>query len=98
MYLLVENMRYEVVVFFLIGQYFHIFIIYIIHYFFDMKVACPNTITTSLARLPSGLLFVYFGWPVGLSLEIYFGLSFNDRKLILLRERFALKPGTSSMF
>ena len=41
-------MRYEGVVFFLIVQYFHIFIIYIIHYFFDMKVACPNTITTSL--------------------------------------------------
>ena len=28
----------------------------------------------SLARLPSGLLFVYFGWAVVLSLEIYFGL------------------------
>ena len=83
MYLLVENMRYEGVVFFLIVLYFHIFIIYIVHYFFDMKVACPNTITTSLARLSSGLLFVYFGWPVGLSLEIYFGLSLNDRSLNL---------------
>ena len=49
-----------------------------------MKVAGPNTITTSLARLSSGLLFVYFGWAVVLSLEIYFGLSLNDRKLILL--------------
>ena len=39
--------RQEVVIF-LIVQYFHIFIIYIIHYFFDMKVACPNTDTTSL--------------------------------------------------
>ena len=91
-------MRYEGVMFFLIVQYFHIFIIYIVHYFFDMKVACPNTITTSLARLPSGLLFVYFGWAVVLSLEIYFSPSFNDRELILLGETFALKPSTCNMF
>ena len=45
----------------------------------DMKVACPDTLTTSLARLPSGLLFVYFGWAVVLTLEIYFSLSLNDR-------------------
>ena len=49
-------------------------------------------------RLSSGILFLYFGWAVVLSLEIYFGLSLNARILILLRERFALKQATSSMF
>ena len=60
--------------------------------------ACPIPSLTNYQDCPPGLFLLYFVKTEGVSLEIYFGPSLNDRALILLEEICALKQYKCSMF